>query len=636
MDAFTFVKEKLFDFSRLTINRGFGPGLELICEGVRREEGRQVFVYGGSRMVSVCELSACLRDNTVLLSIRLELTRSLIGLNQLSAQNALAIGFSKNEPDELTASMHDGNIWWMMPHFGKTYSDIPEASQGLLARFGEYHCHILPLLGDQYLTLLGPNGLSLSTAVITERQLSGPMFAVTVSKDPYDAISENYANARAMGGIRVPLRCERAMPSFSGGFGWCTWDAFRQDVSEKLIFEKLREFHEKHVPVHYVIIDDGWLSVKDGELTDFEADPVKFPNGLAGCVRRIKEEFGVPYVGVWHTLTGGYWNGIREGSNVFISQRNNLVHTATGLWIQNPDPDIGFAFWDSFHGFLSRCGIDFVKVDNQSSAVSNMFGFLPVASAISGLQEGLDRSVKLHFNSDMINCMGMDEGNVLARPFSGLSRNSDDFYPAREGSFGHHLIQNVYNALWHGQIYHCDFDMWWSTHPDAYLSAVLRAVSGSPVYVSDGIGGTNAELLTHIIDSDGGLPFFDGPAQPTADLLYIDCRESVRLQKIWNRCGDNYVLAVFNIGTESLTETFTLNVIPGLCGDSQYYVDEFFSGMSDRKTSAEEIQITLPPNQIALYSFYPIRSDERGEYILHGPKALYASAASKHTFRYDL
>ena len=42
----------------------------------------------------------------------------------------------------------------------------------------------------------------------------------------------------------------------------------------------------------------------------------------------------------------------------------------------------------------------------------------------------------------IINCMGMAMENVLARPVSAISRNSDDFVPGKEEGFSEHLCKD--------------------------------------------------------------------------------------------------------------------------------------------------------------------------------------------------
>ena len=69
------------------------------------------------------------------------------------------------------------------------------------------------------------------------------------------------------------------------------------NVSEQAIIAKMEEFAAKHVPVSWVLIDDGWSQVENGKLTGFDADTTRFPQGLSHTIDVLKHDFGVRYVG---------------------------------------------------------------------------------------------------------------------------------------------------------------------------------------------------------------------------------------------------------------------------------------------------------------------------------------------------
>ena len=53
--------------------------------------------------------------------------------------------------------------------------------------------------------------------------------------------------------------------------------------------------------------------------------------------------------------------------------------------------------------------------------------------------------------------LGMAMENILSRPTSAISRNSDDFMPNKENGFVEHLLQNAYNSVYHDELYYCDW-----------------------------------------------------------------------------------------------------------------------------------------------------------------------------------
>lgn len=101
-------------------------------------------------------------------------------------------------------------------------------------------------------------------------------------------------------GIRT--RKERPFPDALTGLGWCTWDSLGRDVNEQAIVNKMEEFQAKHVPISWVLIDDGWSNTDRTKetLIDFGADRQRFPHGgLAHTIALLKTHYGVRSVGVW-------------------------------------------------------------------------------------------------------------------------------------------------------------------------------------------------------------------------------------------------------------------------------------------------------------------------------------------------
>jgi len=363
-------------------------------------------------------------------------------------------------------------------------------------------------------------------------------------------------------------------------------------------------------------------------MTSFEANAVNFPDGLRECIRTIKEKYNVSYVGVWMTITG-YWSGIEPGSELYEAQKENLVFTRSGLCIPSPEYDKALSFWDAYCRFLKDCGVDFLKVDNQSSLPVFAEGMMPTVQAAKSLHKAIDKCVFKYFDGALINCMGMDLENVLSRPRSAISRNSDDFYPGKDRGFIDHLLQNAYNAMWHQHLYYCDYDMWWSNHDSAVNSGVLRAISASPIYVSDSVGITDRDNIMPTVEDDGSLMRCDNAAVPTKDCIFADCRTEDKLMKIWNRSGNNFAIAAFNINDKDVSESFTADVIPD-AANGRYVAYEYFTKKYSFFSSKESLSASLVPDGHAVWSIYEILSDDEGEYILEGSHDKYVPIASRN------
>ena len=145
-----------------------------------------------------------------------------------------------------------------------------------------------------------------------------------------------------------------------------------------------------------------------------------------------------------------------------------------------------------------------MKVDGQSSFWSFAENSLPIGPAAKGMHQAPEGGAS-YMDGAIINCMGMAMENILSRPTSAISRNSDDFMPNKENGFVEHLLQNAYNSVYHDELYYCDWDMFWTKHEDAVKHSLLRAISGGSIYVSDQIGDTNPDVLKPLAYHNGEI-----------------------------------------------------------------------------------------------------------------------------------
>lgn len=623
-----YVSGKILGNMALTAAYGDGE-TERLIPAVTENGKTTEWVYTGTN-IECGSVRAVHEDGTTVFFADFKTKKPLAGMR------CIRFGVSFSSADEVVASYHDKD-WWMLPSFPKSASGeepMRRETENLIVHSGALHYALTTLCGDIFRCDAEGDELALSIRCEGFSELHGPFLAVTASTEPIKAVENNYLGARKMGAIPVPLIAERPYPELFEYFGWCTWNTFYQNVTSEGIYKKLTEFKEKKVPIKWMIIDDGWSVLKDNKLLGLGCDKNKFPEGLDGCVRRIKEEFGVEYVGVWHAFNG-YWDGIHPESDINEKYADCLVSVEDGMTKAIPSPfgDDSFRFWDDWHEFIEKSGVDFLKVDNQSSSYRYLKNTLPTVVGARNTHAALERSINKHFGGIVINCMGMDMENVLSRPGTAVTRNSDDFFPDIPNGFAKHIAQNVYSAIWHSQMYHCDYDMWWSGRSAPVQSGLLRALSGGPVYVSDAMGETNPDNIFPVCGHDGDLCRLDGAAMPTADCVYTDCEKEKRLLKIFNRSGDAFVLGAFNISGCEISESFDFDVIPGISKEIEYIAYEYFTKKFTRVNFSEACALTLPSDGVACYNLYPIvhpdpKTDE-GAYILLGDTERYVSVSSR-------
>ena len=545
------------------------------------------------------------------------------------ADNAVTFAADPSFADN-TVDYHMDSRWWAIYNFPATSEEICNHTYGFIFEKDSSYIGMTTLLDDIFYTHVNNEGLHLDIRCEGYSRLCGYFMIAAENDDAIAAVKDSFEFGRETGAVNVPLRYERDYPEMFEGFGWCSWNAFYQDVTADKLYSKLDEFKEKNIPVKWIIIDDGWSLINDGKLASLDADPAKFPDGLGGCIKRIKEEYGIEKVGVWHTING-YWQGLDPNSEMAKEYADYLMTLKNGMVIPSVDPDKGFVFWDAFHSHLAECGVDFVKVDNQSSTFDYLNRSAPIGTATIGIHEGIEQSVAKNFGGNIINCMGMDMQNVLSRPFTAISRNSDDFYPHRENGFSKHLRQNLYSAVWHTNIVYGDYDMWWSDKANPVESGVLRAISGGPVYVSDEVGTTNLENLLPVCGNDGNICRMEANAMPTKDCIFADCEKAdTPLLKGFNYFGDAFALAVYNIyrDVETKTETFKFGVIPGLDAEKNYVAYEYFTKKFTLVNAESTETLTMANGEVKAYSIYPVEGEGDDAYIMLGDCGRYFGIAT--------
>ncbi len=538
-------------------------------------------------------------------------------------------------PDEIEGYMAVVRYspFWCRPQFGDDFGAMPENTQALLwkKKTGGYG-YILPMCSGEYVTSLCGIGGKLCAVTFSSydrlNTCDAHAFVYGEGEIPYELMQNCAAEAARLLNNGLRLRSERRYPELFEYLGWCTWDAMEIWVNEEETLQKCREFSEKSIPVRWAILDDMWADVAwtqklpkftpheisfdvmhSSTLKDYEADTVRFPSGLAGCIQKMKEEFGLS-VGIWHTACG-YWTGLHpgEGADRKLSGTTMITHEDRIM------PDLretgkAYQFFNTMHTYFRRSGADFVKVDNQSFVRAAYRNDIPVSIAAKNLHAAVDGSVGANFDGNLINCMCMATENMMNRPNSAICRCSDDFQPENREWFSKHVMQCAYNGLVQGQYYYNDWDMWWSDDGQAVKNSVLRAISGGPIYVSDRLGRSRAEIFLPLCFSDGRILRPDNVAVPAEDCLITNMAETARPMKVFNMAGETGYMAVFNLLTDgtSAVGTVAASEIPTLCCE-RFVMYEFFSGEWKVVTNEEKTEITLrDADDFRLYSFTPIES----------------------------
>ncbi|MEA4824003.1 MAG: Sip1-related alpha-galactosidase [Clostridiaceae bacterium] len=500
---------------------------------------------------------------------------------------------------------------WQRPWFGRDFGEIPALTQSLLWRERDTWCVLLPVSDKANVFLRGEGKGETCAAFECAAEGEQLMLVMAAGDNPYVLADKAVrAATKEVSPDAVPVE-RRRYPEMFEYLGWCTWDACYRNLKESVVTEKFQEFYDKRVPARWVILDDGWQSLREEKLYVMEADREKFPQGFASMKDTLAREYGLRWLGVWHALSA-FYNGIHPDSPLIGAYGDHLVRNQEGEYYPAPAFPKAYRFFADWYAYLKAQGVDFVKVDLQSWATYRYYqGERNPASVAEELGAAAEAAGTVFFDGHVLNCMGMREENVFHRSYTAVSRNSMDYLPHKvdilpeeQQGFHEHALQNAYNAVFHSAFIRGDWDMWWTSQNDSVRNAVLRAVSGGPVYVSDRVGDTDEKVLMPLVFSDGRVIRCDDGGKPSRGCLLRDpYREKVPM-KIYNRLGRYGVVAVFNLyqGEEPMPCAVGAEdaEMAGAC-----IAYEYFTGEAKRLEDRKKCSFTLLPGEVRLYTFYP-------------------------------
>ena len=530
-------------------------------------------------------------------------------------RSSVLASFCLDLPQEKATSMvavYQHKSWWVRPAFAAAWKDIPERTQLLIWKEEDAFCVLLAVCDGGIRTDFSGAEAGIRVEISTNGCPSDRNTHICAGaargRDPYQCIHALAAAAAGGQGRSHILRENKVFPEMFRSLGWCTWDAFYHKVNEQDIFKKLKELQDKKIPVRWMLIDDGWSDAdyEIRKLNDITADRVKFPEGLRHTVDVAKKQYGLEQVGVWHALMG-YWTGFNPDTPVFRRWEKALIKRGGQDYVLMPEEEAVFSFYDSWHTWLAdECGIDFVKVDGQGSGSLYYKEIAGYGTSAGGYLRALERSAGVHFQGNLINCMGMAPENMWLREHSAISRSSDDFVPQTPHGFREHALQNSFNSLLQGQFFWGDWDMFWSRHVESRQNSVLRAVSGGPVYLSDQLDQTDGKYIFPLLGWDQKLILCDEIGVPTMDCLLKDPLHSRDLFKIFNRYGNGYVVAVFNLNADDEVCAGVLSTgdIPGLAGE-EWLVYRHFEKRCDCLRDGGTVVLELEANDAELLLVLP-------------------------------
>lgn len=467
------------------------------------------------------------------------------------------------------------NACWMAPRAGKGILEDLDEIQYLIATDGEKYCLLYALIDEVCRTSFYVRDGKLFALCETGDDKAKVASTVGLycieGNDPYELNRLAHLDITKKLGT-CNLLSEKIQPRFLNKFGFCTYNAFYNDVSEDNLNRLLCVFEKENVKIGFLLLDAGWQSTEGDKLKSFEPDPEKFPHGLKQTVQTLKERYGLEQVFCWHTFIG-YWTGfVRENFpdykidyvDFFVPEHTKkLMHqielsdtTATAgfnFYAENVihqkwgvvTTDL-YRFYFDFYSYLRKQGVDGSKLDAMCwiEGLGQMRGGR--VRQMRQLISSLEGASAVNFDMEHINCSSCSNDFIYNSLKSSVIRSSTDFFENIDESHGLHLYTNAHTSFWLGEMFVPDWDMFMSGIGAGEYHAMARAVSGGPVYCSDNLKSVNFDVIRRLTDEKGGLGRCVSPARVCESCMFDDPIQNKTPLKIFNRNRAGYVLAAFS------------------------------------------------------------------------------------------
>ena len=389
---------------------------------------------------------------------------------------------------------------------------------------------IMPLSGDASVSWLETQNDgklivdygTLGTAPVPEN-MEVPLLAWAIGDNIYESMAEVW-NKLADSEIyknKLSLRSKKEYPEAMNYLGWCTWEQYHKNISEKIILDGINNIENSGIPIRWLLIDDGHQTDSHRLLKSYTPNKEKFPNGWEPIVSR-KNDQKIKWMGIWHGFLS-HWDGV-DKENDMEELKPYLMpnpQRSKGL-LPKDDMKSSEAFYEYMISNIKAQGFDFMKTDNVSRSTLEYSGAPNAAKAQKENVLALEETC-FENNIGLMNCSAQNTIDLLNVTHSATMRTSPDYQKNNLPTSKSQILQSVFNVIWLGQILWPDHDMFHSSDSQvAETMAVTKAMSGGPIYLSDVPDEFNKEIVMPLCYNDGMLIRPEAPGAPLPESVFSD------------------------------------------------------------------------------------------------------------------
>ncbi|MFW5872533.1 MAG: Sip1-related alpha-galactosidase [bacterium] len=485
----------------------------------------------------------------------------------------------------------------------------------------------MPMAGEGFVFSLNNDENGFGSIGVTqypvEVKAEIPVLTLGFSNDFYQLISGTIAHSFSEMDISDNMRIKKTKPDMYNYLGWASWNVYMADINEEKLINAAKSLSEANIPVKWFLIDDGWLDITNDKLNSFRPDSLRFPNGFKSLTARLRNDFNINEIGVWHTLNG-YWNGLNENGELTRQYKDLISYYDQIVWINesptkmifvDPRSSDSYQFYEDWYSYLGGEGINFVKVDNQLVVHELSKGNYPLWSTGERYINNFHKAAQQVFNGPVIDCMSMTNANYLHYGKSTVARTSEDYNPRNNkdlfkftfnGNDAAHVLASIHNSVWLSQIVWPDYDMFQTNDENGWFYAVAKVLSSGPVYISDELGQHNIDIIESITFKNGKVITANEPALPTEDCLF-QLFQIDKPFKVFSKYNDSGLIGAWNVSDNDHVEgSFTVADVRSLPA-SKYVIYDYFNKTVTEADANTEIPVELERMGCNIYSIIPIQ-----------------------------
>ena len=332
---------------------------------------------------------------------------------------------------------------------------------------------------------LRDNAIWVDSGTFGTDQYSGvlPQLAYAFGETPHEASLNAWKLALTSKSIKTKtvFRADKTYPEYLHYFGYNSWEHFRKNLSEEKLVKVVKDMEKAPIPMRWMLVDMGYEKIDKNRLLSFQPDQKKFPNGLES-LSSLKSEKGLRWLGLWWHMSG-YAGAISPDHE--ISELEGHLEKSGNYLLPKFDQESADIFYQTRAKQTKAAGIDFLKVDYQTNNFNYQVGQKNPVQAMSYQHRALEKAWQDNFDG-LTNCIAQHHIHLFKQEKSAVIRTSKDFYSTTSNNRDI-TIQNLRNSIYVGNTHWPDYDMFISSFQTGKANAELRALSGSPLYVSEAI-----------------------------------------------------------------------------------------------------------------------------------------------------